>query len=105
MESDTGGLRFGRIFAFGNRHIVSPGVGFSYLDVDSVVEGVASFDSVFPDSDDFPIRYSIHQETLRKWSTVAGLNIGFKNGTSLLAEYNRNSGGGERIVLSASVRF
>lgn len=105
IKSYSGSLRAGRRFAFGNGHIVSPYFGVSYLDVDSVVEGVTGLQSVFPDGDDLYVRYRIRQENLDKWSGVLGLNLGFANGTSIQAEYNRNSGGGERFVLAASVRF
>ena len=105
IKSYSGGVRAGRRFTFGKGHVLSPYFGISYLDVDSVVEGVTGLDDVFPDGDDLFVRYRIKQENLDKWSAVAGLNVGFKNGTSLQAEYNRNTGGGERFVLATSVRF
>lgn len=105
IKSYSGGVRAGRRFAFGNGHILSPYFGVSYLDVDSIVEGVTGLDDVFPDGDDLFVRYRIKQENLDKWSAVAGLNVGFRNGTSVQAEYNRNTGGGERFVLATSVRF
>lgn len=105
IKSYTAGLRAGRRFEFGHGNIISPYFGVSYLDIDSVVEGVTSLRNAFPDGDDLFVRYRIQQENLDKWSVIAGLNVGFKNGTSIQAEYNRNTGGYERFVLTASYRF
>ncbi len=105
IKSTTAGLRLGRRFEFGNGHIVSPYVGTSYLDVDTVIEGVYSLEDAFDDGDDLSVRYKVRQENVHKYSAILGLNVGFRNGTALQAEYNRNGGGDERVVLSATYRF
>lgn len=105
IKSTTAGLRLGRRFEFGEGHMVSPYAGASYLDVDTVIEGVYSLEDAFDDGDDLNIRYKVRQENVHKYSAILGLNMGFRNGTALQAEYNRNGGGDERVVLSATYRF
>ncbi|MDV7145670.1 hypothetical protein R3X27_23550 [Tropicimonas sp. TH_r6] len=105
IKSTTAGLRLGRRFEFGNDHMISPYAGASYLDVDTVIEGVYSLQDAFDDGDDLNIRYKVRQENVHKYSAILGLNMGFRNGTALQAEYNRNGGGDERVVLSATYRF
>ncbi|NDR55670.1 MULTISPECIES: hypothetical protein [Aliiruegeria] len=105
IKSTTAGLRLGRRFEFGNGHMVSPYAGASYLDVDTVIEGVYSLEDAFDDGDALNIRYRVRQENVHKYSAIFGLNMGFRNGTAVQAEYNRNGGGDERVVLSATYRF
>ncbi|WP_139188567.1 autotransporter outer membrane beta-barrel domain-containing protein [Aliiruegeria lutimaris] len=105
IRSTTAGLRVGRRFEFGNGHMASPYLGASYLDVDTVIEGVYKVEDAFDDGDDLNIRYKVRQENVNKYSAVLGLNLGFRNGTSVQAEFNRNGGGDERVVLSATYRF
>jgi len=104
IKSYTAGLRAGRRFQFGSGHIISPYFGASYLDIDSEVEGVTSLKDAFPNGDDLFVRYRVQQSNIDKISAVVGLNLGFKNGTSIQAEYNK-SRGGERFVLTGSYRF
>lgn len=67
------------------------------------------YDRVFPFLGEEVInrgtRCKVRQENVKKYPAVLGLNFGFRNGTSVQADFNRIGGGDERVVLSATYKF
>ena len=104
IKSLSAGFRAGRRFAFGNGHIVSPYTGISYLDIDTRISGTATLEDAFSDGDELSVRYDAYLENLDKFAGVLGINVGFRNGTSIMAELNK-SARSERILIAGQFRF
>lgn len=104
VTSFTASGRFGRRWAYGPGHIVSPYLGVSYFYLDQVVEGTTRLPDAFPDGDSLDVRYKAQVENDDRWSGVAGVNLGFISGYSITAEVNF-SDNNARTVIGASYRF
>ena len=77
---------------------------FYYLDIDTRVRGVATLPDAFPNGDDLNVRYDVQVDNTDKYSGIAGLSFGFKNGMGIQFEWNR-SANSERFVFSVEKRF
>lgn len=104
VSSVSASARFGRRWLVGHNTVFAPYIGVSYLDYDEEIEGVTGLPNAFPDGDSLEVRYRAQSTNVDKFSGVIGLNVGFKNGMGIQAEYNKSQSG-ERFVLSGVTRF
>ncbi len=104
VKSWGGGLRFGRRWVFGDGNLFAPFAGVTYTDVDTRMTGTAVLKDALSDGRDLTTRFDVHVENEDKWQGVLGFNVGFNNGFSLAAEYNR-AGESNRTVVSLERRF
>lgn len=98
------GVRAGRRFFLNNGVLLSPFFGVNYLKLKTRVQGTTQLNDAFSDGDALHVRYDIHVENVDKYSGSFGLNIGFKNESSLTFEWAKSQLS-DRFVLSAGIRF
>lgn len=104
ISTINAGVRAGRRFFLGRGNGLTPYFGVNYLDIDTRVRGVATLPDAFPNGDGLNVRYDVQVDNADKYSGIAGLSFGFKNGMGIQFEWNR-SANSERFVLSAEKRF
>lgn len=98
------GVRAGRRFFLKDGILLSPFFGLNYMKLDTRVQGTTQLNDAFSDGDALYVRYDIHVENVDKYSGSFGLNVGFKNDSSVTFEWAKSQRS-DRIVLSGGIRF